>query len=296
MAKVKREYKDRLFNFIFGNEEHRDWTLNLYNAINGSAYKEPELIRFNTIKDVIYLGMHNDVSFLIADEMTLFEQQSSYNPNMPLRLLQYSGSLFEKYVKEHGYNKYGRRLIPLPVPKLAVFYNGKEDAPDETVLRLKDSFPEGAESDIQVSVRMLNINDGRNQKLLEKCRPLKEYSWLVARIREHRKTMSMENAVDSALHEIPDDFVLKDFLDVHRAEVQEMLLTEYNEAEVMEDFRREGFLEGEKLGEIKGEIKGESRLAELMSRLFAAGRTEDARRAATDAAYRKELFAELEMD
>ena len=127
MPTVSREYKDRLFNFIFGREENKAWTLNLYNAVNGTSYSDTELISINTIREVLYLGMHNDVSFLIAGEINLYEQQSSYNPNMPLRLLQYLGNLFEKYITERDLNKYGSTLISLPVPKLVVFYNGEKE-------------------------------------------------------------------------------------------------------------------------------------------------------------------------
>ena len=93
MAEENKQYKDRLFNFLFGTEENKAWTLSLYNAINGSNYKDPNEITITTIKEVMYLGMHNDVSFLISEEMNLFEQQSSFNPNMPLRQMQYAGRL-----------------------------------------------------------------------------------------------------------------------------------------------------------------------------------------------------------
>ena len=196
--------------------------------------------------------MHNDVSFLIADDMTLYEQQSTYNPNMPLRLLQYAGNLYEKYVKERKMNKYGSDLLELPVPKLVVFYNGRKDQPDEKMLYLSDSFPKGAESDIEVRVRMLNVNFGRNQELLNACKPLREYAWLVEEVRKNNTShdeTGMSSAVDKAINEMPNDFVIKPFLEAHRAEVKGMLLTEYNEAEQMElfkeDGRREGLAEGQ---------------------------------------------------
>lgn len=105
MSADNPQYKDRLFNFLFGSEENKAWTLSLYNAVNGSAYTDPSVIEITTIREVMYLGMHNDVSFLIADAMTLYEQQSTYNLNMPLRLLQYAGNLYEKFVKERKLNK-----------------------------------------------------------------------------------------------------------------------------------------------------------------------------------------------
>ena len=253
MPTVNREYKDRLFNFIFGREENKAWTLNLYNAVNGTSYADPELISINTIREVLYLGMHNDVSFLIAGEINLYEQQSSYNPNMPLRLLQYLGNLFEKYITERDLNKYGSTLITLPVPKLVVFYNGEKDQPDETVLRLSDAFPAGAEADVEVVVKMINVNQGRSPNVMENCQPLKEYAWLMQKIREKIKVnqgngvdkdLIVMKAVDQAIEEMSKDYLLKPFLDAHRAEVQGMLLTEYNEAEAMKLFEMDGVRKG----------------------------------------------------
>ena len=152
MAVDNTQYKDRLFNFLFGSEENKAWTLSLYNAVNGSNYTDPDAIEITTIKEIMDLGMHNDVSFLIAEDMALYEQQSTYNPNMPLRMLQYAGNLYEKYVKENKLNKYGSELLSLPVPKLVVFYNGTTDQPDEKILRLSESFPDGANADIEVKV------------------------------------------------------------------------------------------------------------------------------------------------
>ena len=247
MATDNVQYKDRLFNFLFGSEENKEWTLSLYNAVNGSHYTDPSMIKITTIREVMYLGMHNDVSFLISNEMNLYEQQSTYNPNMPVRLLQYAGNLYERYFKENSLNKYGGRLLQLPVPKLVVFYNGKKEQPDEMILKLSDSFPEGSDADIEVKVRMLNVNVGRNTLLLDACKPLGEYSWLVDEIRRNNTTNDedgMSSAVDRAISDMPDGFVIKSFLELHRTEVKGMLLTEYNEAEAMELFREEGRAEG----------------------------------------------------
>ena len=138
-------------------------------------------------------------------------------------------------------------MILLPVPKLVVFYNGTTEEPDEMTLRLSDSFPRCSESDIEVRVRMLNVNYGRNRKLLEACRPLKEYSWLVEEIRKNMRIKEEEgfsSAVDKAISAMPADYLIKPFLEAHRAEVKGMLLTEYNEAEQMELFKEDGRKEG----------------------------------------------------
>ena len=87
ISKINRNYKDRLFKFIFGNPDKKEWTLSLYNAMNNSSYTDPDAISLNTIEDAVYMGMKNDVSFLIADTLNLYEHQSGYNPNMPMRFL-----------------------------------------------------------------------------------------------------------------------------------------------------------------------------------------------------------------
>ena len=244
---VNREHKDRLFNYIFGSEENKEWTLSLYNAVNGSDYTDPEMIEFNTLEDVLYIKMRNDTSFLISDIMSVYEHQSSYNPNMPLRLLGYVDELYSGYISRNKLNKYGEKLIKLPVPRLVVFYNGLTDKPDEIILKLSDSFNEKhkEDADIEVRVRMLNVNHGRNKELMKRCRPLSEYSWFVAEIRNNHKNHSIEASVKMAIESMPEDYLIKRFLICHHKEVEGMLDREYNEAEVKELFMEEGRTQGE---------------------------------------------------
>lgn len=240
------EYKDRLFSFMFGNEEHKEWTLSLYNAVNGTSYADPAQISIQTIRQVLYMGMHDDVAFIIADMLSLYEQQSTFNPNMPVRMLEYTANLMEKYIRQNSLNKYSRRQLRLPTPKLAVFYNGLEEEPDERELRLSEAFsPETRDgADVSVRVRMININRGRSARLMEACRPLTEYAWIVDNIRLMNRTNNLEAAIDRTIDAMPGDFLTKPFLEAHRAEVKNMLLTEYNEAETLELFKKEYRAEG----------------------------------------------------
>ena len=200
------------------------------------------------------MGMRNDTSFILSNRMCVYEHQSSYNPNMPVRMLGYVGQLYSGYIAKNKYNKYGSTLIPLPVPKLVVFYNGISEKDDEVVSRLSDSFniEHRVDADIEVIVRMLNVNYGHNAKLLENCGPLMEYSWFVDKIREHQKDNSLEEAVKKTIEEMPKDFRIKSFLVAHMEEIKGMLDTEYNEAEVNEAFKEEGREERDtkKIGEM----------------------------------------------
>ena len=247
-----KEYKDRLFHFLFGSEEKKDWTLTLYNAINDTHLTDKDAIKITTIQEVLYLGMHNDVSFLISDVMNLYEQQSSFNPNMPLRELLYVSSLYGKYIKEQDMNIYGSRLLHVPVPKLINLYFGSEEFPNDSIFRLSDSFPKDSDPDIDVRVRVININFKRRHKILSKCEPLKEYSWLVNEITENHNDEPLIKKINEALDNMPDDFVIKDHLVAHRTEVAGMLLTEYDEKEAMRLFRKEGLEEGLEKGREEG--------------------------------------------
>ena len=258
MATINRKHKDRLFSFLFGEKGRKEWTLSLYNAVNSTHYTDPDSIEFTTMEDAVYMGMKNDVSFLLCQVMNVYEQQSSYNPNMPVRQLMYAAKLYDKYIQQKKLNVYGKKLMELPVPKLVAFYNGTEGM-DDCILKLSDAFTRGGEireADIEVRVRMLNINYGKNKSLLSSCRPLKEYSWLVERIRENQQTMGIEEAVDRAILDVPEDFETREFLIGHRAEGKDMCITEYNEAETMQMIREEGREEGRKEGRKEGREEG----------------------------------------
>ncbi|MBR3308110.1 MAG: hypothetical protein IKI75_12770 [Lachnospiraceae bacterium] len=244
---VNREHKDRLFKMIFGREEHREWTLSLYNAVNGTDYDDPSQIEFNTLEDGLYLGMKNDMSFILDDQLMIYGHQSTYNPNAPVRCLIYLGDLWSGLLYGRETNSiYGSRLIRLPAPRFVVFYNGTEKADEEIVLKLSEAFTEETrkKSDVELSVRMVNINSGYNMKLLDKCRPLYEYSWLIARIRENLKTMKIEEAVDRALDDMPENFLIRRFLMENRGAAHLSILTEYDEEKVKRTYKDEGREEG----------------------------------------------------
>ena len=248
-----KEHKDRLFKFIFGNPGHKAWTLDLYNAVNGSSYTDPEDIKITTIEDIVYMKMKNDVSFLIDNVMSFYESQSTFNPNMPMRFLIYAGMVYSKHIEEdYDFNMFSSKQQKAPTPKCVCFYNGLSNKPDEVILSLKDSFEPDADPDIEVKVRMININYGHNKKLLEACKPISDYSYFIEKIREYRKKdYAMEEAVDAALEDFPDDSVIKPFLISNRAEVRRMCLTEYNEERTLAQTRKEGREEGIEVGKLQ---------------------------------------------
>lgn len=242
---TNRKYKDRLFCLLFGNVEYKDNILSLYNALCGTSHTDPDDIQIYTIDDVIYIKMKNDVSILLDSYLYLWEQQSTFNPNMPIRGFMYFGKMYDRYISEKKFNIYGKTLIKLPTPRYTVLYNGPDEHPGFMQLRLSDSFihpdPSG---NFEWTADMVNLNDGKNEDLLNKCRPLKDYMTLINAIRKNSEIMEFEDAVDAAVNDCIEHDVLKTFLVKHRAEVKDVCITEYNEKTFIDGIRAESRAEG----------------------------------------------------
>ena len=222
---VVRNQKDTVFRMLFREKKE---LLELYNALNDSAYNSPEDLTICTLENAIYMNFKNDISFLLDSEMNLYEHQGSYNPNMPLRDLVYIAKQLEKYTRDETI--YSSTLVKIPVPRFVVFYNGTDGQPERQILRLSDAFEkETSEPDLELKVLMLNINFGHNKELMEKCRTLREYSQYVDRVRKYAKRMRIEEAVERAVTECTREGILADFLSSQRAEVIAVSIFEYNE-------------------------------------------------------------------
>ena len=132
-----REYKSTLFCKVF---EEKKYLLELYNSVNGTDYQNEEDLEVNTLENVVYISMKNDISFLIDCNMNLYEHQSTYNPNMPLRGVLYFAQLYSKYVVKNNLNLFSSTLQKIPAPRYIVFYNGTQEQPDEQILLLSEAF------------------------------------------------------------------------------------------------------------------------------------------------------------
>ena len=250
---VNNEHKASVFHLLFGTEENKANALELYNAINGTAYSLEDL-EITTLETVIYMGVKNDASLIVGSEMSLWEHQSSFNPNMPLRGLVYFGRLYDGWVERKDLNIYGRKKLTIPAPRYYVFYNGKENQPESIQLRLSDLY-EG-EGDVEVTATMLNINEGHNLEIMERCKPLRDYARLIGLIRQYSESMDIEEAVDKAVEQCIKEGVMEAFLRGHRAEVRGMMLTDYDEKKTLEHFKKEWYEDGWNDGEMAGCCKG----------------------------------------
>ena len=247
---INRSYKDRLFKIIF---EDKKELLSLYNALTGKNYQNPDELEINTIDDVIYMHLKNDMSFILDDWQNLFEQQSTFNPNQPLRGFFYFADLYK--VKYFGKKIYSTRLLKIPTPQYIVFYNGTTNMPDKKELRLSDAFQQPTtQPDIEVVAHMLNINYGHNKELMERCRKLKEYAQFIDIIRHYlreNKQWSNEQAISKAIDDCIQNNILRDILQKERLRVMASILSEFDEVGYKEMIQDEAIEDGEIRGSIK---------------------------------------------
>lgn len=181
--KVNRKYKDTVFRMLFSDKER---LLELYNAVSGKNYNNADELEIVTLENAVYMGMKNDLAFLLNMNIYLYEHQSTVNPNMPLRDLFYITSEFSELVELKSL--YSSALIKLPTPNFVVFYNGDIEIGDVSEYRLSDSYMTRVEEPaLELRVTVLNVNYGKNVKLMEQCESLKEYAQYVALVRKYKQ-------------------------------------------------------------------------------------------------------------
>ena len=248
---VNRIYKDRLYKMIFNDKSE---LLKLYNAINGTHYDDPAMLTITTLDNAIYMTMENDLSFIIDMRLALYEQQSTVNPNLPLRFLMYITDIYSAYTKDM--NIYGSKKVQIPLPSFVIFYNGVKSQPDRTEFLLSELFhPTPDQPALELTAVMLNINKGHNQELMNACHTLRDYSEYVARIRTYSAEMPLTDAVEKAITECIHENILRDFLLKNRAEAKAMSIYEYDEEKTLRMFREEGYEDGERNGKIQATIE-----------------------------------------
>ena len=236
---ANRNYKDTVFRLLFSDKEN---LLSLYNAVSGSAYTDSSDLQIVTIENAIYIGMKNDLAFIIDVNLFLYEHQSTYNPYMPLRDLFYVSSEYQKLVDKSSL--YSSTLQRIPAPNFIVFYNGTERKEERWIDYLSTAYQNQQEPNLELKVVTLNINEGYNRKLMKECLILKEYAMYVAKVRKYKETMNLTAAVECAVDECIREGILEDFLRNRRAEVVAVSIFEYNKEEEERKLRKAEFQAG----------------------------------------------------
>ena len=269
-----REYKSDVISMMLQIPEY---ALDVYNAMNDSEYTDPGMIQIMRLENGISLSVRNDASFFISNYLNLYEHQSTYSPNAPLRFLIYLTSLLKKMIGKR--DLYGRKRVQIATPHFAVFYNGTEKRPEKEVLKLSDAFINQTDTpEIELIVTVYNINPDNNTQLLAKSKVLSGYMIFVNRVRENlekQKTFvqnetehddteymeDLETAINEAIDYCIEHHIMETFFRKNRSEVTKSMVLDYTwerreeliRAEEYEDGRRDGYVEGEERGRAEGE-------------------------------------------
>lgn len=255
-APVIRNYKDKLFRMIFSDKSN---LLSLYNLISGKDYTDPDLLEIVTLENAIYMNMKNDLAFLIDCRICMYEHQSTYSPNLPLRHLFYVSREFEKITNLS--TLYSSKRVLIPSPYFVVFYNGPEKDWTMRTSKLSESFvPVQNSPNLELVVTEININLGVNDNYFKQCKPLFEYMQYVDRVRTYASTMATETAVERAVNECINEGILSEFLLKNKSEAIQMSIFEYDEEKelklIRQDEREIGREEGREIGLKEGREVG----------------------------------------
>ena len=275
--KTRRNYKDSVFVDLFAHDiTAKENFISLYNALHGTNLDaETTEIQPVMIEKVLYMKYYNDVAMLVDGKIVvMIEHQSTINENMPFRFLEYIARIYEKITNPK--EKFERKLMKLPVPEFYVFYNGKEDFPSESEMKLSDAFIKLDENldynsdlkkhiekhnfPLEISVKVININVGKENPVLNRCEALKEYSEFMEQVR-----FNVENKIPEALtvaikQSIKQGF-LSDYLSRKSTEVENMLLTEYDYDTDIAVQRQEAYEDGMEQGISQGIQQGSQQKA-----------------------------------
>ena len=282
-----RNYKDRIFRMVFREKKA---LLALYNAMNETDYENEDDLKVTTLESALYLEMKNDVSFVLYDELLLYEHQSTKNPNLPLRNLFYVSDVYSELTKDLFL--YGSVPVQIPEPKFVVFYNGLENMQEREVLKLSSLYAKKAEHiSLELETLVLNVNVGYNKILMERCRQLSDYAQFVSEVRKRlSKKIPLSEAVNEAVEDCIQRGILAEFLSKNRAEVIKVSIYEYDEEKVKRMFKEEcmklGMEQGKQLGMEQGKQLGIEQgkqigieqgieQARVIFRLYISGKSEE---------------------
>ena len=253
--KTNKKHKDSVFSTLFNDP---DILRELYSAIEGISIPPDTPIDINTLSNVLIKEKINDLSFTIDNRLVvLCEHQSTISDNLPLRLLEYIGRVYEKIVKYE--RRFQGKLEKIPRPEFIVLFNGNEQFPDHQELRLSDAFmdvqglkrTDSNELPLELIVQVYNINQGHNPEMLKKSVTLEGYSVLISKIWEYRNNkIPLEESLKLGIKYCVDNNILRDYLKKHGSEVYSMLYGEYRLEDEIAVVKREahedGFAKGQK--------------------------------------------------
>ena len=273
-----------MFSSLFGEPSAE---LEIYNAISGANLPPDTEVKDVTIQGILYRGLVNDLAFTVDDVLVLLaEQESSINPNMPIRFLSYIAEVFGTIVDKSS--RFGYKHVKIARPEFIVMYNGTDPFPERATYKLSDAFKDAGhllgelktEIPLELTVNAYNINEGFNKDLTSRSPLLHGYVVFNAKIRDNIENgMSLEESMGKAIEACKSEGILKDYLERHGEEVSKMLREEWDQRIADEYLKREYYEDGFE----RGQQSERNRFASIVAAKDADIAAKDADIAAKDA-------------
>lgn len=240
-----RQVKSSAFTVFFSDPKN---AADLYSALDDTETVTPEDIAFTTLSGVLFMARKNDLAFTVKNRvLVISEHQATINSNMPLRDAIYYGRTMEKLIEPKAL--YRTDQLAIPTPQFFVFYNGDADFPAEKILKLSDAYIEKDSAPmLELYVRVININLPVNHPILERCRPLYEYSWFIQKIKDYiMQGLNRDEAIIQTMEDCAAEGIMVEFIREHGTEAVNMLFTQFNMDDALEVRFEEGISKGERL-------------------------------------------------
>jgi len=255
MELSNREYKSDVFSMLM---EYQEYAMDVYKALGGKSESDPSAIEIKTLEKGISLSIRNDAAFIIDTDLHMYEHQSTYNPNMPLRSLLYLAEIIKPMII--GNDLYGKKMIRIPKPKFVVFYNGEKNRPEKEVQKLSDAYSHaGDDTDsIELTCTVYNINPNNNDKLKKESFVLRGYIQFVEKVREYLKSGETDNekVVEKAIDYCINNHILEEFFRKRKTEVIKVMAIDMTFEAREKIFRKEEYEEGLAEGKAEGKAEG----------------------------------------
>ncbi len=180
----------------------------------------------------------------------LVEAQSKFSVNIALRMLLYLAATYKEYVEEQKLDLYGSKPVSIPRPELYMVYTGAPRQLPE-ILRLSDMYNGSGGAEIEIKV-LKNTSAGNIvDQYIRFCEISDEQR------KQYGYTMK---AVEETLRICCEDNILMPFLASRQKEVQDIMVTLFNQERVteiheynlMKEARQQGWQEGWQEGRQEG--------------------------------------------
>ena len=257
MPEPKRDIKDSVFTFLFSDIEY---TKQLYLSLHPEDTDiRDEDFRLVTLENILAIGQYNDLGFQVRDKLILLvEAQSTFSPNIPLRMLMYLAKTYNEYIEEHQLSLYREKKVSIPRPELYVIYTGEKEAPD--ILRLSDMYEGSGSADLTVRV----LRDGQPGDILSQyvdfCQVANEQVSLYGRTDE---------ALMSTIQLCPEQGILVPFLDSRKKEVVDIMTRLFSQEKAWEMELAANARENREAGRVEGRVEGRMEAqADMLRRLL----------------------------